>query len=148
MFHQIRTSISATCCSGTGVLIRITNGKGLTTAFGYVNLHGSIYNDDAMTEFLTKVISHAPGSIRTVVYTIEGDPIITTFVYNANYYSVTIDTTRDKFGAGTIESFRYSNLVLYTDEDAERTYYIVTDLNEISKDIFDEGFDGVVLKFE
>ena len=112
----------------------------------YVNIHGIIANEDAMADFLAKVDNKETASVRTVIYTVEGDPIITTFSFNSSYFSVTTDTTRDKFGAQAIENRRYNNLVLYTDEETERTYYIVTDLSEVNKEIYYDGFDGVVLK--
>ena len=114
----------------------------------YVNIHGIIANEDAMADFLAKVDNKETASVRTVIYTVEGDPIITTFSFNSSYFSVTTDTTRDKFGAQAIENRRYNNLVLYTDEETERTYYIVTDLSEVNKEIYYDGFDGVVLKSE
>ena len=64
----------------------------------YVNLHGQISNENIMTKFLEKVDKNEEAFIRTVTYTIEGDPIIYDFYYNGNIFTVTTDNTRDAFG--------------------------------------------------
>lgn len=123
----------------------------------YVNVHGEIYNDDVMTDFINKVAEDENALIRTVLYTVEGDPIIIDFSYNPNNskcFSVTKDTTRDRYGDGETTNRRFDNLVIYEDVDPDRyvdgkrTYYIVTDLLEITKEIFVDGFEHEVLKYD
>lgn len=120
----------------------------------YVNLHGKIYNDDVMADFLNKVADKESAFIRTVIYTVEGDPIIIDFSYNSKYFSVTKDATRDRHSSDEITNRRFDNLVIYEDVDPERygdgkrTYYIVSDLSEITKESFSEGFDHEILKYD
>ena len=112
----------------------------------YVELHGTISNRSVMSDFISKVQKQTPAFVRVVMYTIEGDPIITDFSYNAEYFSVTIDWTRDGYGPQNIDTHQYNNLVSYENKDTGRTVLIVTDLPEITKDDFENGFDGVILR--
>lgn len=120
----------------------------------YVNVHGTIYNNDTMTDFINKVANKEPASIRTITYTIEGDQIITDFNYNSEYFLVTTDTTHDRYGPRGITNRSFENLVIYEDENPDlyggrkMTYHIVTDLPEITTEIFTNGFDGEMLKYE
>ncbi len=119
----------------------------------YVREHGKVNNEDVMTKFVNDVndVNVKKALVRTINYTQEGDPIITTFVYNYNAINVFIDNTRDKF-AGSIESEPKSydaNIVEYHDSETVggKTYYYVTNLNEITKEDFVNGFDGVLLYY-
>ena len=113
----------------------------------YVRLNGEISNNNAMNDFLKKVSSKESASVRTVLYTIEGDPIITDFLYENSRFKVIYDATRDKFGGGSrITSKTYKNLVTYQDE--EKLIYYLTDLDKITTKDYENGFDGDVLKFD
>ena len=120
----------------------------------YVNLHGIIGNDEVMDTFINKVQNKESAFARHVEFTIEGDPIITDFSYDSKEFTVTRDTTRDKFGSGSIKSYHYKNLVIYEDENTELyesgkiTYYFLTNLSEINKYIFDNGFSHALLKYD
>ncbi|GHV17160.1 hypothetical protein FACS189425_02830 [Clostridia bacterium] len=83
----------------------------------YVNVHGTeIFNLAALIGFYSAIESDAPQQafVRTMLYTVEGDPIITDYQYDGEKYIVTLDTTRDKFGAQTIERLTFNYLVKYT----------------------------------
>ncbi len=110
----------------------------------YVDVHGNISNENVMNEFLEKISKNQSAFLRKVQFTIEGDPIITDFLYNNGVFTVISDTTRDKFGSGEITTKNYKNLTLY--DDGQNKYYFVTNLEKITKADFDSGFDGVILK--
>ncbi|GHU94027.1 hypothetical protein FACS1894208_04420 [Clostridia bacterium] len=83
----------------------------------YVNIHGSeIFNASALINFYAEIDKGAPqpAFVRTMFYTVEGDPIITDYQFDGEKYTVTLDTTRDKFSAQNFERRTYKYLVSYT----------------------------------
>ena len=112
----------------------------------YVDIHGDIFNEEAMTEFLKDVDNNKNAYIRTVAYTIEGDPIITDFSYNGETFMAQIDNTRDKYGKPQIVEKEFDNLITY--ESDNRLYYVITDLTEITEENQNDGFDGITLKYD
>lgn len=112
----------------------------------YVDIHGEIFNEEAMTEFLKDVDNSKTAYIRTVAYTIEGDPIITDFSYNGEKFMAQIDNTRDKYGKSQIVEKEFNNLITY--ESDNRLYYVITDLTEITEENQNDGFDGITLKYD
>ncbi len=111
----------------------------------YVDVHGRISNEEKMTDFIHKVSNKEQASIRKVQVTVEGDPIITDFLYNGTKFFVTQDTRRDKFGRQSITTREFKNLITF---DREVRWYFITDLNEITEDLYESGFEGEVLKYE
>jgi beta-lactamase regulating signal transducer with metallopeptidase domain len=78
----------------------------------YVNIHGlEIYNQQLVDAFYDNVSTDSAAFMRTILYTIEGDPIITDYQYDGEVFTVTIDTTRDKFGTPEITIATYKYLV-------------------------------------
>lgn len=63
-------------------------------------------------------------NIRITYYTVEGDPIINEFSFNGQNFEVTTDTTRDKFGQGTINKFTCSKIG--QEEKESIVYYELT----------------------
>lgn len=115
----------------------------------YVNVHGEISNAGVMNEFISKAEQKQKAFVRTVMVTIEGDPVITDFYYDGDHFTVEMDTTRDKFSADrSIESRQFKNLVVFDDKASHTRYYIVTDEKEITEEISNRGFEGVTLKYE
>ncbi|MEL7608953.1 MAG: DUF4362 domain-containing protein [Bacillota bacterium] len=112
----------------------------------YVNVHGQISNADAMTAFLDAVAKKAPAAIRTVSYTVEGDPIIADIVFDGSVFSVTNDATRDAFGAQEVTRSEYQNLLEYEGEGT--VYTFLTNETEITKELYESGFDGYLLTIE
>ena len=107
----------------------------------YVNVHGTIYNEDVLTDFLNKADRGEDAFIRSVDYTVEGDPIIKEVSYTKEGFTVTIDTTRDKFGEQAVTIKTYQNLLQYQDTENGIEYVVVTDLPELTKELFDKGFE-------
>ena len=112
----------------------------------YVNIHGKIYNDQAMIDFIENVLNKEQDEIRTVVYTVEGDPIITDFNYNGSIFIVVKDNSYDRYSSGGTIKKEFSNLLTY--EHRNRLYYSVTNLLEITQADIDNGFDEVILKYD
>jgi beta-lactamase regulating signal transducer with metallopeptidase domain len=88
-------------------------GKDAAIADGiYVNIHGSeIYNQKMIDMFYESVFSEKQAMIRTMEYTVEGDPIITDYWFDGDSFTVTADSRRDKFGAQEIFAREYLYLV-------------------------------------
>ena len=115
-----------------------------------VDFHGKIRNKDLMIGFLEDVENGEEAFIRTVKYTIEGDPIIHDFYHNDGKYRVTIDTTRDKYASPDskeIKSKEYNHLEIF--EANGYSYLVVTDSKNLKNPDFDyfSGDDGVVFVY-
>lgn len=79
----------------------------------YVNIHGDIYNEQKMIDFIENVQNKEQDKIRTVVYTVEGDPIITDFNYNGSAFVVVQDNSYDRYSSGGTTKKEFSNLLTY-----------------------------------
>jgi beta-lactamase regulating signal transducer with metallopeptidase domain len=88
-------------------------GKDEAVADGiYINIHGSeIYNQKLVDVFYESVFAGNSAYMRTMVYTIEGDPIIVDYQFDGNSFTVIHDARRDKFGSQEITSETYRYLV-------------------------------------
>ncbi len=68
----------------------------------YVIGLAGIVSEDLLYRFADNTKNGMAGYLRKVVYTIEGDPIITDFVYDGNKYFVIKDISRDAYaGSGS-----------------------------------------------
>jgi hypothetical protein len=72
---------------------------------------GDIKNSDSFEHFLDMVSLGAPAFARLTAYTVEGDPVVTDVEYNGRYFTLTTDSTRDKFGVQETSSAIYSYIV-------------------------------------
>jgi hypothetical protein len=74
-------------------------GKEQAVADGvYVNIHGAeIVNQALVDTFYRGALHGIAAFMRTMEYTVEGDPIITDFQYDGAIFTVTTDISRDKF---------------------------------------------------
>ncbi|MDR1539614.1 MAG: DUF4362 domain-containing protein [Clostridiales bacterium] len=79
----------------------------------YVNLHGTVSNQQTLDNFASDVESRKPSFLRSMKYTIEGDPIISDCVYDGESFTVSIDSTRDKFGMQEISTTSYKYMANY-----------------------------------
>ncbi|HWP79155.1 MAG TPA: DUF4362 domain-containing protein [Candidatus Acidoferrum sp.] len=90
-----------------------------------------VFNQELMDAFYAKAFIGLPAFVRTMSYTVEGDPIIIDYSYDGEVFTVTMDATRDKFGTREITSRAYKYLVLH--ERAQGThksiYYLSSDEN-------------------
>lgn len=57
-------------------------------------------------------------------------------------FTVTIDNTRDHFGEPRIKTNTYQNLLMYQDEESGLEYILVTDFSELTKEMFEQGFEN------
>jgi beta-lactamase regulating signal transducer with metallopeptidase domain len=73
----------------------------------YVNVQGvEIYNQTVVDIFYENALAGVPAFMRVINYTIEGDPIISDYQYDGEVFTVTTDSSRDKFGGSGNENFR------------------------------------------
>jgi len=119
----------------------------------YVDLHGKISNKDIMINFLEKVNKNEEAYIRTVQYTIEGDPVICDFYYDKNKFIVTTDNTRDTFGGKNAirETKEYKYLKTHSIIDninGEYIYLVVTNLENFDDMIYFPDENTVILKYD
>jgi hypothetical protein len=78
----------------------------------YVNIHGSeIYNQKLVDVFYENALTGRTAYMRTMEFTVEGDPIITDYQYDGEIFTVITDTGRNKFGAQEISTAIYRYLV-------------------------------------
>ena len=63
----------------------------------YINDGAKIYNQVLLDNYYRRVFAGNPAFIRTIAYTIEGDPIITDYEYDGRIFTVKIDISRDMF---------------------------------------------------
>ena len=106
----------------------------------YVNIHGSeVYNQDTVDSFYANAFAGLAAFMRTMEYTIEGDPIIIDYSFDGNLYTVTTDASRDKFAGAdsekiTTATFKY--LVLFDHARPQgglEAYYLSNDLNILTE---------------
>jgi beta-lactamase regulating signal transducer with metallopeptidase domain len=88
-------------------------GKDAAIADGvYVNIHGAeIYNQKLVDIFYESVFAAEPAIMRTMEYTVEGDPIIADYWFDGEVFTVITDMRRDSFGSQEITSATYKYLV-------------------------------------
>ncbi|WP_312371667.1 DUF4362 domain-containing protein [Lachnoclostridium sp.] len=115
----------------------------------YINVHGvEIYNQQVVDDFYKSVHAGSAAFMRTIDYTDEGDPIITDYQYDGSLFTVTTDTTRDRFGLPDIYTKTYNFLIPYDHYEPAGIpipYFLSNDKN-IYKGT--QGSEGVELKSE
>jgi beta-lactamase regulating signal transducer with metallopeptidase domain len=77
----------------------------------FIQTLGEVYNRNIVDNFYINALAGKAASMRTMLYTVEGDPIIKDYDFDGNIYTVTKDNTRDKFGRGEIKSKTYKYLI-------------------------------------
>jgi hypothetical protein len=102
-----------------------------------------VYNQDTVDSFYANAFAGLAAFMRTMEYTDEGDPIITDYSFDGKLYTVTIDTSRDKFAGADSEEITTTTYQYLVPLDHTRpqgvleAYYLSNDLN-----IFTETSDG------
>lgn len=76
----------------------------------YVESVDGIFGKDKIETFLEQCQKEVPAFLRAVESTKEGDPIILDLIYDGQEYQLTLDSTRDQFGEGKVESFLFNGL--------------------------------------
>ncbi|MPM29431.1 hypothetical protein SDC9_75971 [bioreactor metagenome] len=90
-----------------------------------------VFNQELIDAFYAKAFMGLPAFVRTMSYTDEGDPIIVDYSYDGKVFTVTADTTRDKFGERNITAGTYRYLVLHDRAQGthEPIYYLSSEEN-------------------
>lgn len=111
----------------------------------YVNIHGTEHNAEKLDAFYeyTKERPEGGAFIRIVSYTVEGDAIITDCAYQDGVFTVTEDSSRDRF-AGSGDRIRrgtFDYIHRYV-LNGDQVYYIVSDYDTVtSPDV------GIILSY-
>lgn len=130
------------------------NVKGLKNV-DVLNSHGSIKGLEKMSNFHESVQKGVPSNLRIVHYTTEGDPIVTDLDYNGEFLEVKHDSTRDKFGSGTITSTKCDNLIeevnptntTYIAVDCAGGFHGMIDILQINYNVSQQDFFEFELKY-
>ena len=72
--------------------------------------NGTSYNTEKLDKFLENVKNGTNGKVRITQYTTEGGAILVDLSYDGKKITYTIDTTRDGFGAKTIEKKKFNSI--------------------------------------
>lgn len=109
-----------------------------------VNVQGDVTNIEKFNEFMMNYKENTPDLLRTVFYTIEGDPIIQVIYYDGAKVIVYRDSSRDAFGGNNkgIHKFTGNEIleevyeVEYADgKKAKRIKYLIHVIEENSGDL-------------
>lgn len=79
--------------------------------------------------------------LREAAYTVEGDPIITDYLYDGEMYYIFEDVSRDKFGSGE-KLYKYEYLYLNLYEKGESKTYYFANRNDITDEEYEKSLDG------
>lgn len=88
-----------------------------------IGMYGEIENIKRFKEFLNNVEQGNNDSIRVVIYTVEGDPMLQELEYDGEVIKSITDTRRDKFGEGSIFSTTCTSIEVV--KTTEMTEYIL-----------------------
>jgi len=105
----------------------------------YVNVLGSdVYNQNVVDLFYRNAFAGLAAFMRTMEYTVEGDPIISDYSFDGKLYTVTTDTSRDKFAGAdskkiTTATYKYLVPLNHGPEGALETYYLSNESNIFTK---------------
>ncbi|WP_456270962.1 DUF4362 domain-containing protein [Bacillus sp. AK031] len=86
-----------------------------------------VKNEDRFFAFLENVNQGIKDTIRVVTYTEEGDPILQDLEYDGDKISYKLDTRRDKFGSGEIQTAACQSIEV--EEKPIRKDYILSGCN-------------------
>lgn len=82
------------------------NGKDyISTNSEVIEIHGRIENFGRLNDFVDNVQGKIIDKIRLVRYTTEGAPIYHDLDYNGSNLTFTLDTTKDMYGQGEVNSY-------------------------------------------
>ena len=88
--------------------------------------NGISHNIERLEKFTENVKKKSKDKIRITQYTTEGGAILTDLNYDGKKINYTYDTTRDGFGARTIDKKKFNNI--YKDGD---TYHVKNSSEDI-----------------
>lgn len=109
----------------------------------FVVVHGEVKGDSQslLDRFLKSVENKEPDYLKILQYTIEGDPVFVSLIYNGGneYITAKFDSTRDKFGVQTeITSMKARYIKTFEQDDIVGIY--LTDKEDINlEEILHDG---------
>ncbi|MDR3288107.1 MAG: DUF4362 domain-containing protein [Peptococcaceae bacterium] len=109
----------------------------------YVNIfNAERYNQSVVDEFYNNALAGQAAFMRSMIDTVEGDPVITDYQFDGAVFTVTTDTRRDTFGASEIAVTTYKYLMPQADVTPENSALIYYLSNERDQDIDTTTPDG------
>lgn len=82
----------------------------------YVDVHGTIYNQNILDDFLEDVNNNQESNIVIWHITDEGDPLITTVHFTPHQTTIDYDTTRDAYGEQTVKTYQFAHIGIFNDD--------------------------------
>lgn len=114
----------------------------------FVAVHGEVKGDSQslLNVFLQSVENKEPAYLKILQYTIEGDPIFVSLLYNGGNSPITanFDSTRDKFGVQTTTTSMQAKYIKTFEQDDMVGIYL-TDKNDIKLEeiLLDGSTEGI-----
>lgn len=97
-------------------------------------------SEDLLLRFLDHSQNGIVSYLRKVSYTIEGDPVITDFLFDGTKYYIFEDVTRDKFGSGELYKYEYQYINTYETNTRKEIYF--ANRNDISNTEYENSKNG------
>ncbi|MDR0269238.1 DUF4362 domain-containing protein, partial [Paenibacillus sp.] len=108
---------------------RISDIGQTATGKDVIDMHGMVENRELLDAFGQQTV----GKQRLIRYTDEGDPIYHDLTYRDGRVQLQIDTTKDKFGSGTVQMYDCGKL--NREETETQMRYVLTGCNGEQKEI-------------
>lgn len=97
-------------------------------------------SEDLLLRFLDHSQNGIISYLRKVSYTIEGDPIITDFLFDGKKYYIFEDVSRDKFASGELYKYEYQYINTYETNNRKEMYF--ANRNDISNTEYENSRNG------
>ncbi len=105
----------------------------------FVISNNKIESEDLMLNFVQNTKTGVVGYLRRVIYTIEGDPVITDFIYDGEKYFVCEDMTRDAFAGEGADLYKKEYKYINTYEKNNKKMIYLADRNDISSEEYEKS---------
>ncbi|QHQ59591.1 DUF4362 domain-containing protein [Anaerocolumna sedimenticola] len=96
-------------------------------------------SEDRMNSFVDNTINGMVGYLRRVMYTTEGDPVITDFIYDGNKYYVFEDMSRDAFAGSGDKLYKKIYTYINTYEKESYKVFYLADRNDITNEEYEKS---------
>ena len=96
-------------------------------------------SEDRMKLFVDNTTNGMVGYLRRVVYTTEGDPVITDFIFDGNKYYVFEDMSRDAFAGNGDKLYKKIYSYINTYEKENNKIFYLADRNDITNEEYEKS---------